>query len=128
VPVVSTAPFPGAGRAAAPGPTKSKESLAPAAPPDDGFALAPAAGPVAVSITGQGAVYSGDTDKSVACVGDGSTTSGTCSAGQQSTLYAIPAAGWFFVEWDPGASASPTIFVDPSTPTKITAVFGSRAP
>jgi hypothetical protein len=110
------------------GTTKSKESLAPSTPPDDGFQYAADPGSVAVSITGHGAVYSGDTAKTVACVSDGTTTTGTCSAPQQATLYAAPASGSFFVRWDPEGEKSPTLFVNPSTPSKLTAVFGSRSP
>lgn len=109
-----------------PAPTKGESQLGPAPPPDDGFAWATPPGPTTVSITGQGGVYSGDADRSVVCTGDGTATTGTCVARQQTTLYAAPMAGWFFTQWLPGGQTTETIYVDPATPAQITAVFSTR--
>jgi len=107
-------------------PTKHEEKLGPTPPPDDGFQWSTPPGPATVSITGQGSVYSGDADASVACTGTGTATTGTCVARQQSTLYVSPASGWYFSHWEPAGSTSSYFYVDPSTPSQITAVFGER--
>jgi hypothetical protein len=95
----------------------------------------PGAGPVQVNIVGAGSVQSGDVVQSdgggpvgtVVCTNaTGAMTTGSCSAPQMTTLYAIPAVGWQFQKW---TTTTPTDFssfyslqVGTGTPNPIVAV------
>jgi hypothetical protein len=92
-----------------------------------GFQFSDAESGTTVVITGAGTVYTnGSPDSStppVTCSSDGTTTTGNCKAEFQDTLYAVPANGWSFSHWDPGAISAPTYFVGQSAPSPLTAVF-----
>jgi hypothetical protein len=108
-------------------PATTPPSNQPTVQDSGGFGFSDAESGTTIAITGAGTVFTNGVQDSqvppVTCASDGTTTTGNCKAEFQDTLYAVPANGWSFSHWDPGAITGSTFYVGQSTPNPLTAVF-----